>query len=173
MPRGVVETSLPHRSPSPYLADPLAHLYFVGALVAASFAFARLEIEIEGTRGWASGLPTWKVENRWTRLVLGQRPLTGYHFWAHIVILVLVHLPYALALTPVSRTAELRILAFLVFFWILEDFLWFVLNPAYGLRRFTRVGAPWHAGSWWVFMPREYWIFLPVGVVLYVASWVT
>lgn len=168
----LLRQSTTQRSARSSLEEKLAHLYFIIALLAVSWAFARLEIEIEGDRGWASGLPTWKLENRWTRLALGERPLTGYHLWAHVVILLLVHLPYALTLTSVSVVAELRILAFLVLFWILEDFLWFVLNPSYGLRRFTRAGAPWHAGSWWIFMPREYWIFLPVGVWLYAWSWI-
>ena len=30
-----------------------------------SAAFAQLEIQIEGNAGWARGLPTWRVENRW------------------------------------------------------------------------------------------------------------
>ena len=46
-----------------------------------------------------------------------------------------------------------------------------VFNPAYGLWRFTREHAWWHAPSWWGIMPREYWVFTPVGIGLYAASW--
>lgn len=149
----------------------MPHVVFIAALLLVSAAFARLEIEIEGDSGWASGLPTWRLENRWTRALLGGRPLTGYHTWAHIFVALLLHLPYALSLASPGWAYELRILSFLILFWIVEDFLWFLLNPAFGIRRFTRDGAPWHAGSWWGFMPREYWIFLPLAIVLYVTSW--
>lgn len=148
----------------------MSHVLFAAALLAVAGAFAQLEIEIEGQEGWAAALPTWKIENRWTRLLLGARALTGYHLWAHVLVLLVLHLPYALSLVPPSWVAELRIVAFLVLFWIMEDFLWFVLNPAYGLARFTREHVWWHARSWWGFMPREYWIFTPIGIALYVAS---
>lgn len=148
----------------------MPHIVFVVALVVVSVAFAQLEIEIEGNSGWASALPTWKLENRWTRALLGARPLTGYHVWAHVFVLLVLHLPYGLALAPPSWAFELRILSFLILFWIVEDFLWFVLNPAFGIRRFTRAHATWHSHSWWGFMPREYWIFLPIGIAFYVAS---
>lgn len=149
----------------------LATTIFLATLLAAAAVFALLEIEIEGGEGWASDLPTWRLENRWTHLFLGSRALTGYHLYAHLFVLLLLHLPYLIGLLPPSWSAELRILSFLVLFWIAEDFLWFVLNPRYGLSRFTRKDAWWHAPSWWGFMPREYWIFTPVGAALYVASY--
>src|SRR5687767_7516310 len=97
-------------------------------LLACASAFALLEIQIEGTSGWASGLPTWRLENRWTRLFLGSRVLSGYHLYVHVFVLLMLHLPYALYLVPFSWASELRLVAFLILFWILEDFLWFVLN---------------------------------------------
>lgn len=148
-----------------------AHIFFAITLLASAGVFALLEIQIEGGSGWASGLPTWKLENRWTRFFLGSRALTGYHLYAHLFLLLLVHLPFGLSLIPFSWAVELRILSFLVLFWILEDFLWFVLNSRFGIARFTREHVWWHAPSWWGFMPREYWVFIPVGIALYVSSW--
>jgi hypothetical protein len=149
----------------------LPHLTYLAALLALSAAFAQLEIEIEGSAGWASGLPTWRVENRWTRRLLGARALTGYHLFIHIVVFILAHLPFALALVPFSWGLELRILSFLVLFWLVEDYLWFVLNPAFGWRRFRRELIWWHAPNWWWIMPRDYWLFGPLGVLLYILSW--
>lgn len=146
------------------------HLLFFAALTGTAFVFARLEVEIEGRAGWATGLPTWRIENRWTRRLLGHRVLTGYHLFSHLFVLFLAHSPYALALVPPSIDAELRILAFLVLFWTLEDFLWFVVNPAFGLRRFRREVVGWHAASWWWIMPREYWFMVPLGLALYTLS---
>lgn len=61
-------------------------------------------------------------------------------------------------------------LSFFILFWILEDWLWFVLNPAYGIRKFRKEHVWWHAKDWWWIMPRDYWIFLPVGIWLLVIS---
>lgn len=147
------------------------HFVFVIALLAASAIFALLEIEIEGSAGWASGLPTWRLENRWTRRILGARALTGYHLYIHLFVLLLAHLPFALGLVPFSATMELRILSFLILFWLIEDYLWFVFNPAFGWRRFRREHIWWHAPNWWWLMPRDYWIFGPLGILLYILSW--
>lgn len=149
----------------------MIHVAFFLVLLLTATVFALLEIEIEGEAGWAVNLPTWRLENHWAHWVLGSRPLTGYHAYVHLFVFLLLHLPYALGFVAPSLQAELRILAFLILFWILEDFLWFVLNPAFGLRKFKREHIWWHAPAWWGFMPREYWLFTPLGVALYVLSW--
>jgi hypothetical protein len=145
----------------------LHHLAFFLAVLVCAVLFALLEVQIEDGAGWASSLPTWRVENRWTRLFFSRRPLTGYHLYVHLFVIAAVHLPYALGFAEPAWRAEARILAFLVFFWLAEDFLWFVLNPAFGIRRFHPEHAWWHAPTWWWIMPRDYWVFLPVGVALY------
>lgn len=149
----------------------MPHLLFLGFLAGTATVFALLEVQIEGKAGWASGLPTWRVENRWTRLLLGRRAVTGYHLYSHLFVLLLLHLPYALYLVVPGWRYEARIIAFGLFLWIAEDFCWFVLNPAYGLRAFRPEHAWWHAASWWWIMPRDYWLFLGVGILLYLFSW--
>ncbi len=148
----------------------LPHAFFLLGLLATSAAFALLEIQIEDGHGWAGALPTWRFENRWTRRFLGARPITGYHLFMHVLVLLLAHLAYFVGVRPMLRL-EARILAFVILFWILEDFLWFIFNPAWGLRRFRRAEIPWHARSWWWIMPRDYWIFLPVAGLLYWLGW--
>lgn len=149
----------------------MPHFLFFATLLVAALLFALIEIQIEGPHGWATSLPTWKIQNRWTRLVLGVKPLTGYHLYVLLFVLLAVHFPFALGLDPVTWAAEARVLSFYAFFWILEDFLWFVLNPAFGLARFRRENIWWHAPAWWGFMPRDYWIFTPVAAVLYWLSY--
>lgn len=146
------------------------HLWFALYLIFVSAAFALLEVQIEGRQGWARGLPTWRIENRITRALLGNRPVTGYHFYIHVFIFSISQLPFALQLAPLSLKAEARVLSFLILFWILEDFLWFVFNPDYGIRSFRKERVWWHAGTWWGIMPRDYWIFAPLGLVLYYFS---
>jgi len=36
-------------------------IVFFSILLITSYAFANLEIEIEGGHGWAENLPTWKI----------------------------------------------------------------------------------------------------------------
>lgn len=147
------------------------HLWFAGYLLLVSALFALLEIQIEGPNGWARKLPTWRLETPLTRKLLGARAITGYHVYIHAFVLCFAQAPFALQLVPFSWAAELRILAFLVLFWVLEDFLWFAFNPAYGITAFRRERVWWHAQSWWGFLPRDYWIFTPLGLALYLMSY--
>ena len=149
----------------------MQHILFFALLLLAATAFALLEVQIEGADGWAARLPTWRVRNRLTERFLGARSITGYHLYVHLFVLLFAHLPYAVVPDAWAWQVELRIIAFIILFWILEDFLWFVFNPHYGLRRFRAEDAWWHAATWWGPMPRDYWIFLPLGLALYLAAW--
>jgi len=144
----------------------MEHAIFFGFLISVSWVFALWEIQIEGRCGWAENLPTWRVENKWTRRFY-KKPITGYHFYAQVFILFIAHLPFGLNLVPWNFLYELRILAFVILFWILEDFLWFICNRAYGFRNFKPQSISWHRDSWWWIAPRDYWLGTPLGIVLY------
>ena len=145
-------------------------LSFCVFLLATSWLFALVEIHIEGPHGWATSLPTWRVQNRVTRLFYGGKPLTGYHLYVQLFVLVMSHAPLLIGVHAPTWAGEARVLSFFILFWILEDWLWFVLNPAYGIRKFRKEHVWWHAKDWWWIMPRDYWIFLPIGVGLFVVS---
>ncbi len=145
----------------------MQHVLFILSLGGLATLFALLEIQIEGPTGWAANLPTWRIENRWTRLFYSSKPLTGYHLYTLLFTAVAVHLAFGLGFAPFSWRAEARVLSFFILFWVLEDFLWFLLNPAFGLKRFRRQFIWWHAPTWWWIMPRDYWIFSPVALLLY------
>jgi len=147
------------------------HLQFLVTLFITSALFALVEIQIEGTAGWAGSLPTWKIDNRWTRLLMSGRPLTGYHAYLFPFMAIMVHTPFGLGLASWTLPAEARTLSFLILFWTLEDFLWFVFNPQFGLRGFRKEHIWWHAPSWWWIMPRDYWINLPLSLALYAYSY--
>jgi hypothetical protein len=147
------------------------HVLFLFFLVMTALLFALIEIQIEGPHGWATALPTWRFESRWSRALLGNRNITGYHVFSHLFILAVLHVPYALGATPFTLALECRILAFAFLFWVVEDFLWFLCNPAYGARGFRPERAWWHAPNWWWIMPRDYWLFLPIGIALYSLSY--
>ena len=145
-------------------------LLFIAAVIVSATFLALLEIQVEGTAGWAENLPTWKISNRLTRLFMGSVPFTGYHLYLSLFTLSFLHLPYLVGITPFSVLSEFKLFSFYFFFWVAEDFLWFAFNPAFGLRKFRKEHIWWHAGSWWIFMPKLYWILLPAGAILYVLS---
>jgi hypothetical protein len=147
-----------------------------GAILAAmawvlllAFFFANVEIQIEGGAGWASSLPTWRVEKHWLLDIFwGGRPLTGYHAWVFPCVALFFHFPL-LFMGHFSWRAEARVIAMIAIFWITEDFLWFVLNPAFGLDRFHPESVPWHV-HWLGPAPLDYWTFLGLGFVLLALS---
>jgi hypothetical protein len=140
-------------------------LTLIWTLVLALF-FANVEIQIEGAAGWAANLPTWRIEQHWLLDIFwGGRPMTGYHAWLFPCVALFFHFPL-IFMSHFSWQAEARVLACIEIFWITEDFSWFVLNPAYGLEKFTPQFAPWHI-HWWGPAPTDYWMFLGIAVLLF------
>ena len=132
-----------------------------------ALCFANVEIQIEGPDGWAAKLPvTFRVERHWLlELFWGGRPMTGYHAWVFTFMALVFHFPL-LIVWRFTLKLEARILASLMIFWIVEDFLWFLLNPAYGLGRLLSRQVPWHR-HWLLGLPTDYWSFTLVAAGLY------
>lgn len=127
-------------------------------VVLLAFFFAQVEIVIEGGAGWAANLPTWRIEKHWLLDIFwGGRAMTGYHAWVFPFIALFFHLPLFM-FGHWSWRAEFRVLACIMLFWIVEDFLWFVLNPAFGLARFHPAAIPWHKHWLWG-APADYWFY--------------
>jgi hypothetical protein len=147
----------------------LSHtITFVLALVWLSYCFAEVEIAIEGPHGWAANLPTWRLsEHHWANAFLGGKPVTGYHVWVITFVFSILHMPYVFV-AP-SWALEAQILSFFALFWVLEDFLWFVRNPHFGLANFKPDKIWWHS-VWWGSAPRDYYVGTVIGVALYAIS---
>ena len=140
-------------------------LLLLGWVLILAALFAELEIQIEGARGWAAGLPTWRMNDAPViKLFFGGREVTGYHVFAFTFMFCVFHLPLAM-LGQFSARLEARILGSLMLFWIIEDFLWFVMNPAYGLPRFRPDCIPWHR-VWLLGLPQDYLVFTLAGLIL-------
>lgn len=131
-------------------------------IIIISFIIANLEIQIEGKDGWAKNLPTWRINNKLTKLILGRNPFTGFHLWAFLALVTFMHFPFFVGLAWTIST-ELKILAMMFLITALEDFLWFVLNPAYGIKKFNSKDVSWH--KWLGPIPTLY-IFLICGAIL-------
>ena len=150
--------------------------YFRRALIFAvlwtvllAYFFANVEVQIEGAAGWAGNLPTWRVEHHWLLDIFwGGRAMTGYHAWVFPFIALFFHFPMALQASW-SWRAEARVFGCIMLFWMLEDFLWFVINPAFGLARFGPAWIPWHK-HWWGPVPSDYWVFAIIAALMFYAS---
>jgi hypothetical protein len=148
----------------------LVHGCQLAATAVLAFCFAKVEIQIEGEHGWAINLPTWRIEKHpLLDIFFGGRALTGYHAWMLTFMLLFFHFPMVLSWNW-SWRFEQRILGFMVVFWILEDLLWFLLNPAWGWKRFNAIGVPWHKRWLWGF-PQDYWLFSVIAIALFYGSW--
>jgi hypothetical protein len=137
----------------------------VAAVLVLAYLFARVEVEIEGEAGWAANLPTWRIEEHpLLDLFMGGRALTGYHLWMFAFIGLVFHFPLFF-IGRWSPELEARVLASIMLFWIVEDYLWFIVNPAFGWRRFKQEHVPWH--KHWAFgAPVDYWVFGAISMLL-------
>lgn len=117
---------------------------------------AWLEVQIEGEHGWAAKLPTWRGQPAWAserslffrvlraafRAGSGGNELTGYHI--AMITFVFLSLMLPLALVGPSPALFVRCLGYFFLTCVTWDFLWFVINPAYGVRRFNKQTIKWH-----------------------------
>jgi hypothetical protein len=137
-------------------------LYFF----AIAFVLAQLEIQIEGPDGWAAKLPTWRWQSpavlRWAG-----KPITGYHVFLLLFILLFIHFPMMTAGFSWERESEtLSLFCLLAVFW---DFLWFACNPHFGLARF-RPDQVWWFKSWFLGLPTSYFSGLVTSAAIYAAG---
>jgi hypothetical protein len=146
----------------------------VGVLCAIALWFALIEIEIEGAHGWALRLPTWfrtrGPAGRVYGAISGGKPLTGYHLFMATLPLVILHLPFGYG-ADWSAAAEVMVFATYMAFAIGWDYLWFILNPAYGLRGFRRGRVWWYQGPWIGPLPLEYYAAVAGSFVLALIAW--
>ncbi len=145
-------------------------------IIQASYLFlfclwlAAFEIQIEGKDGWAAKLPTWRPgKNKWYSriysLIMGGKEMTGYHLLVFGFVLIFLHYPYFTGQNW-NYFSELGTLALFFLIVITWDFLWFVLNPYYGIRCFKPECIWWHK-KWFWFMPKSYYFALIISALLY------
>lgn len=150
--------------------EPLSHclslVLTVAGVALLAYFFANVEIQIEGEAGWAANLPTWRVEKHWLLDIFwGGRAMTGYHAWAFPFVAIFFHFPL-LFIGQWSGQLEARALASIMLFWVIEDFLWFMINPAYGWQGFNPERVRWHK-KWRFGAPVDYWVFSLASALLF------
>lgn len=146
----------------------LAYFIFIFLL---STDFALLEIQIEGKHGWAQRLPTFVYKKNWIFNLLGGKYPTGYHIIFVILFLpMFFHLP--IFFTHWSIYKEFIVIGSWLFLIVAEDFMWFVLNPSFGLKSFhSKNKEIWWHEKWFGPFPDLYlefillaFIFLSIGL---------
>lgn len=131
-------------------------------IIFLAFIHARLELMIEGKLGWALRLPCWRIDNKLTRLLLGKE-ITGYHFWMIIMFLLLFHSPFLFI--DFSLKKEFITLGLFCWYWIIEDYFWFLESKHYGFKNFKKGRIFWHKRWVWG-IPMSYWYGIIIGSML-------
>jgi hypothetical protein len=132
-------------------------------LILLAAIHAKLELQIEGKKaGWALRLPCWRIDNRFTQFFLGKE-ITGYHYYLLIMFMFLFHSPYLFIEFTLKN--ELNILGLFCWYWIAEDWFWFLENSMYGLRNFKPGRIFWHR-RWIWFLPVSYIWGIIIGTIL-------
>ncbi|MFH1134181.1 MAG: hypothetical protein V1735_06865 [Nanoarchaeota archaeon] len=109
-------------------------LYFWILLAFAALSF--LEVAIEGKHPWATASPGWR------RNLLGNYELTAYHLWLYIMLIVYLTMPFVILGWSVQLFG--LILSAAVMGFVIEDFLWFVVNPYFPLSNFNSIEVDWY-----------------------------
>jgi len=127
-----------------------------------AYLHARQETEIEGNAGWARHLPTFRINVFITKLLIGKE-ITGYHIFMLLMFLVIFHLP--LLFIPLTLKNECMIVGLMNIYWVIEDFLFFIVNPHFTLKNFCKEKICWHK-RWILGLPVSYWVAIIIGVIL-------
>jgi hypothetical protein len=137
-------------------ANPYVLKYFF--LFFIIFTLSSLEVQTEGKNGWNKNLPTWRIKSTIYTFIMGGKELTGYIFYMLIFIILFLHFPF-FAGVEWTIAAELETIMIFFLFSVFWDFLWFVLNPFYGISKLKKKYVWWHK-KWIGNIPFEY----PLGI---------
>jgi hypothetical protein len=137
-----------------FVQSPLYLIVLYVFLLVLSVITALLEIQIEGPDGWAKKLPTWRITKVWYKVIFNRTEITGYHVYLGIFMLLMFHFP--LVVLGWSWFAEWTVLSLYSAFNIVWDFLWFVLNPAFGWHGYTQ-DKIWWFQRWRGPFPSDYY----------------
>jgi hypothetical protein len=131
-------------------------------LLLMAFVHAKWEVQIEGKDGWAAKLPCWRL-NVFFRKLLGEKPLTGYHLWMMILFQTIFHGIYMFRVWSVG--SEISLQGFFMLYFIMEDILWFIVNPHYTWKKFIKRDISWHK-RWCGPVPSSYMVMGILGILL-------
>ena len=128
-----------------------------------AYFHAKQETEIEGKAGWARHLPTFRINIFITKFILAKE-ITGYHIFLLLMYITIFHGIYLFQ--PYALKTELIIFGLLNWYFVIEDFLFFVVNPHYGIKKFRKGYISWHKRWIFNFIPISYAVGIIIGTSL-------
>ncbi|MDO8623716.1 MAG: hypothetical protein Q7R52_05720 [archaeon] len=128
------------------------------AMIAASF----WESRVEGRNAWGKNKLGWKLK-------FGRYTLPEYHFWLFVVMFPLL---ISLPLFIFGWNLELFGILISAYFsgMVIEDFMWFVVNPVVRLNEWNPKFADWYP---WIGI-KKFHIPIPylIGILISILSWI-
>jgi len=133
--------------------------YIIGIFISIAF----WEAYIEGSGGWAANQVGWRLNFKVGFL---KRPLDAYHFWSWLVMLpMFLMLPFVMF--GWNEHLFWVTIASALIGVVVEDYLWFVVNPKFRLEDFKPSRVWWH---YWIgygkYKVPELYIVYPILAIL-------
>ena len=149
-------------------------LYQAIYLFIVALVLAFLEVQIEGKHGWAAKLPTWRKSDSWYAKLWGVfmsgKEMTGYHLGMFGSWVLILHYPF-FAGTAWSWGAEAWVLSIFCLFAAMQDYLWIIINPYYGvIKRRPKDDVWWHK-HWIGPFPTDYYIGTIISLAIISPLW--
>ena len=107
----------------------------------SSIIYSLIEIELEAKEGWMKNIPTANI------IWFGNKYMTLYHIYMIILMFFTFVFQNQMELTLFSF---LYTLSNMLLFLFLEDTLWFIFNPYFTIKRYTKKDIWWHASQPWI-----------------------
>jgi hypothetical protein len=135
--------------------------FFLALLFAATYASVE-------SAPYSEGLPVWRPDPNlwWVRLLfwfpnLG-RPVNGLDTFGLLFFgttcLLLVPVWNALHGHPLPKSELLELVAYVFAVAVIEDWVWYAINPHAGFKRFNAAVLPrWMYADWFWGFPSQYW----------------
>jgi hypothetical protein len=123
--------------------------------------WAFVMVNAEGNDGWGgkSGWRLRKDQLPWLRILTFGRPINFLPVFACLTFfgtyLLVPAWSYAHNV-PFSTAAWGELIVYFLLFFIIEDYIWFLVNPGFGAGKFSKKFVPWHP-YWILGMPFDYW----------------
>ena len=111
-------------------------------VVITSIIYAMIEIELEAKEGWMKNIPTANM------IWFGNKYMTLYHIYMIILMFITFVFQNQMIFT---FNSFLYTLSNMLLFLFLEDTLWFILNPYFTIKKYTKKDIWWHSKQAWIF----------------------
>jgi hypothetical protein len=130
-------------------------------VIAAFVSWSFWEAYIEGKSPWAAKSCGWKLK------IAKRVTLTAYHFWLNIMFIFFLTLPFIVS--GWDKNLFGIILSAAAIGMLVEDFLWYVINPFFSLKKFNPKDAKWYpwVGIGKLKLPATYIL----GIIVALLSW--